>query len=59
MGIGKCVVLKTTRLGRDYRTTVQEEVRKLLDLHEGDEITWILEEDRIIVERAKSREVHT
>jgi len=53
VGISKRVVLKTTRLGRYYRTTVPEEVRKLLDLSEGDELAWILEENRIIVEKVK------
>ena len=57
VGISKRVVLKTTRLGRYHRTTVPEEVRKLLNLREGDKIAWILEESRIVVERElKSQE---
>lgn len=52
MRISKRVVLKTTKLGRYNRTTVPEEVRKLLNLQEGDEIAWVLEENRIIVEKA-------
>ena len=60
VGISKRVVLKTTKLGRYHRTTVPEEVRKLLNLREGDEIAWILEESRIVVEKVKElREVST
>lgn len=51
MSIGKRVLLKVTKIGRYNRTTVPEEVRKLLDLHEGDEIAWIFEGSRIIVEK--------
>ncbi len=51
MGISRCVVLKATKLGRYSRTTVPEEVRKLLDLHEGDMMAWILENGNIVVER--------
>jgi len=51
VGIGKHVVLKTTKLGKYNRTTVPREVRKLLDLREGDEIAWILEENKIVVEK--------
>lgn len=60
MAISKRVVLKTTRLGRYHRTTVPEEVRKLLNLHEGDEIAWILEESKILIEKVEEpREVNT
>jgi len=55
VGIGKRVVLKTTRLGRYNRTTVPEEVRKLLNLREGDEIAWVLEENKIVVEKAEKK----
>ncbi|MEB3755809.1 MAG: AbrB/MazE/SpoVT family DNA-binding domain-containing protein [Caldisphaeraceae archaeon] len=58
MGIGKRVILKTTRIGKYSRTTVPKEVRKLLELCEGDEIVWVLEGDRITVERVKKRERH-
>jgi hypothetical protein len=40
LSIRERVVLKVTRLGRYHRTTVPEEVRKLLSLKEGDEIAW-------------------
>ena len=56
MSIRERVVLKVTRLGRYHRTTVPEEVRKLLSLKEGDEIAWILEKSKIIVERAEDSE---
>jgi len=60
VAISKRVVLKTTRLGRYHRTTVPEEVRKLLNLHEGDEIAWILEESKILIEKVEEpREVNT
>ncbi len=55
MSISKRVVLKTTKLGRYNKTTVPEEVQKLLNLREGDEIAWIPEENRIIVEKSKKK----
>ena len=51
MTLKKRVVLASTKLGRYNRTTVPNEVRKLLDLREGDRIAWILEENRIVVEK--------
>ena len=51
MSIRERVVLKVTRLGRYHRTTVPEEVRKLLGLREGDEIEWIFEGNRITVRK--------
>ena len=51
MALKKRVVLATTKLGRYNRTTVPNEVRKLLGLSEGDEILWILEENRIVIEK--------
>ena len=56
MSISERVVLKVTRLGKYHRTTVPEEVRKLLSLQEGDEIAWILEKNRIIIEKAERGE---
>lgn len=53
MSIRKRVILKVTRLGRYHRTTVPEEVRKLLGLQEGDEIMWVLENGRILVEKGE------
>jgi bifunctional DNA-binding transcriptional regulator/antitoxin component of YhaV-PrlF toxin-antitoxin module len=45
--------LEKTRVGVSYRTTVPEGVRKLLRLEKGDEIIWIQEGERIIVDRAR------
>ena len=56
MGRTLQIILQKTRIGKNYRTTVPERVRKILGLDEGDEIIWIQEGDRIIVENAK-REV--
>ena len=53
LSIRERVVLKVTRLGRYHRTTVPEEVRKLLGLREGDEIVWVLENGRILVEKGE------
>ena len=53
MTLKKRVVLASTKLGRYNRTTVPNEVRKLLGLSEGDEILWILEEDKIVVEKGE------
>ncbi len=53
--MGKRVILKVTRLGRYHRTTVPEEVRKLLGLGERDEVAWVLEDGRIVVEKAEGR----
>ena len=44
-------LLKVTRIGKYHRTTVPGEVRKLLEVGEGDEIAWFLEEGRIVVEK--------
>lgn len=46
-------ILGKTRVGVSYRTTVPEGVRKLLGLEMGDEIVWIQEGDRIVVDRAR------
>jgi len=46
-------ILAKTRIGAYYRTTVPEEVRKLLKVGRGDEIVWILDGDKIIVDKAK------
>ena len=51
VSIARRVVLNRTRLGKYHRTTVPEEVRKLLNLHEGDEVVWIFEDGRIVVEK--------
>lgn len=55
MSISKRVVLRITKLGKYHRITVSEEVRKLLELREGDEIAWILEENRDGRRKSKER----
>ena len=49
-------MLKEVALSRHNRTTVPEDVRKLLDLCEGDGIAWILEGSRIVVEKVRRSE---
>jgi AbrB family looped-hinge helix DNA binding protein len=44
-------LLSRTKLGRDLRTTVPREVRKILDIKEGDTVEWVFEDGRIIVRR--------
>ena len=48
-------VLGTTRIGKYYRTTVPREVRKLLELSEGDEVEWVFEDGRIVVRASERR----
>ena len=49
-------ILQKTRIGKCYRTTVPEKVREMLKLGMGDEIVWVKEGDKVIVENAR-REV--
>ena len=51
-------LLKVTRIGKYHRTTVPGEVRKILELSEGDEIAWFLEEGKIVVEKYVKGENH-
>lgn len=53
LDIRERVVLKVTQLSRYHRTTAPKEVHKLLSLMKKDETAWILEKNKIIVERAK------
>ncbi len=46
-------ILDKTRVGVSYRTTVPEGVRKLLALERGDEVVWIQDGDKIVVDRAR------
>lgn len=46
-------ILDKTRVGRLNRTTVPEQVRELLHVKAGDEIVWIQEGDKVVVDRAK------
>jgi AbrB family looped-hinge helix DNA binding protein len=44
-------VLSRTRVGRNGRTTVPREVRRLLGLGEGDVVEWVYEDGRVVVRR--------
>jgi len=46
-------ILGKTKIGAYFRTTVPEEVRKILKVGKGDEIVWILDGDKIIIDKAK------
>jgi len=48
--------LAKTKIGKLYRTTVPEQVRKLLNLDEGDEVVWIQEGEKVYVENARREE---
>jgi AbrB family looped-hinge helix DNA binding protein len=44
-------LLSRTKIGRDLRTTAPREVRKILDIKEGDIIEWVYEDGRVYVRR--------
>lgn len=46
-------ILDKTKVGKLNRTTVPEQVRALLQLKEGDEIIWVQEGNKVVVDRAK------
>jgi len=46
-------ILAKTRIGAYFRTTVPEEVRKILKLNKGDEVVWILNGGKIIIDKAR------
>jgi AbrB family looped-hinge helix DNA binding protein len=46
-------ILDKTKVGKLNRTTVPEQVRELLQLKEGDEIIWVQEGNKVLVDRAK------
>jgi len=52
IGMSKEVVLNKTKIGRYCRTTVPEEVRKFLEIGEGDEIEWVFNDGKILVRKA-------
>jgi len=54
VSLKKRVILASTKLGRYNRTTVPSDVRKLLGLSEGDDVLWVLEEGRIVIEKDES-----
>jgi len=48
------VILDKTRVGRYYRTTIPESVRKFLEVKEGDEVEWVFNDDKIYIRKATS-----
>ena len=60
MGVKELMpVLAVTRIGKFYRTTIPREVRKLLELNEGDEIEWIFEDNRVILKKKGENTLNT
>jgi len=45
-------ILAVTSLTSRFQATVPKEVRKLLKLTDKDKIVWLLESDKIIIEKA-------
>ncbi len=43
----------TSKLTKKYQATIPEPVRKLLDLHMGDEIAFDIEDDGVHLRRAR------
>jgi bifunctional DNA-binding transcriptional regulator/antitoxin component of YhaV-PrlF toxin-antitoxin module len=52
--VSREVVLDKTRLGRFYRTTVPESVRKFLNVCQGDYVEWVFNDGKIYVRKALS-----
>jgi hypothetical protein len=48
------VVLDKTRLGKFYRTTVTESVRKSLNVGQGDFVEWVFNDGKMYVRNALS-----
>ena len=51
------IILAKTKIGKLNRTTVPEQVRRILRLSEGDEVVWIQEGNRVYVENARKEEL--
>jgi len=45
-------ILAKTRIGKGYRITISREVRRFLELTEGDEIEWIFNGSKIIIRKS-------
>jgi bifunctional DNA-binding transcriptional regulator/antitoxin component of YhaV-PrlF toxin-antitoxin module len=52
--VSREVVLDKTRLGRFYRTTVPESVRKFLNVGQGEFVEWVFNDGKIYVRKALS-----
>jgi len=48
-------ILARTRIDKNNRTTVPREVRKLLEINNGDSIEWVYEEGHVYVRKASGR----
>jgi len=44
-------VLAVTRVGKNFRTTIPKEVRRILEISINDEIEWVFDNGKIIVRR--------
>ncbi|MEM2112086.1 MAG: AbrB/MazE/SpoVT family DNA-binding domain-containing protein [Candidatus Bathyarchaeia archaeon] len=49
--MAKDVVLNKTRIGKYFRTTVPSEVRKFLEVDDGDQIEWVFNDGKIMVRK--------
>lgn len=58
MSVASRELLTITRVGRYNRTIMPGEVRKLPDLREGDEVAWLFEDGKIIIEKHVKGEDH-
>ncbi len=58
MSVTSKKLLKITRVGKYNRTTIPAEVRKLLDLQEGDEVAWFFENGNITIGKHVRGEGH-
>jgi len=47
----------TSKLSGEARTTIPRAVRTALDLREGDEIAYVIEDGRVILTRARSEPI--
>tara|TARA_R110002096_G_scaffold246654_1_gene438862 strand:+ start:10420 stop:10689 length:270 start_codon:yes stop_codon:yes gene_type:complete len=50
---GDIMQTATSKLTKKYQATIPEPVRKLLDLHMGDEIAFDIEDDGVHLRRAR------
>jgi len=44
-------VLAVTKVGKNFRTTIPREVRRLLGIGENEEIEWVFEDGKVIVRK--------
>jgi len=51
------LVLAVMCIGRYHITTISQEARKILGLKENDEIEWILENGKLLLERLRKATV--